>query len=86
MKKDIKEWNKKVFGRLKERKAKSFKRLEELDVSELGVPVATGNLSERDEILRELECIANAEETSWRHKSRLWIQKGDKTQVISMKL
>lgn len=56
LKKDIKEWNKKVFGRLEERKAKSLNKLEELYVSELGVPAATGNLLERGEILRELEC------------------------------
>nr|XP_033510991.1 uncharacterized protein LOC117275774 [Nicotiana tomentosiformis] len=79
LKKDIKKWNKEVFGRVEDRKKKALGRLEELDHQQCGVQGVAELKAEKESIYKELEEIAKAEETSWRQKSRcLWVKRGDK--------
>ena len=78
LKKDLKLWNKHVFGDVHFRKKCLLSELLALDMRE-GLQVLTVEDKERKiEIKAEIESLAALEEVSWRQKSRaLFLKEGD---------
>ncbi|XP_016450193.1 uncharacterized protein LOC107775033 [Nicotiana tabacum] len=72
-------WNREVFGKLDTRRSRA---LDELSVLEQATENRAPDQLEKQRFIAlkmELEKIANAEETSWRQKSRyLWLKEGDR--------
>lgn len=77
LKKDIKMWNKEVFGRVEVKMREIIIEVEELDSLEVERELDEEN--EKKKMLKvELASLALAEETSWRQRSKaLWLEEGD---------
>ena len=78
LKKDLKHWNKHVFGDVHFRKKCLLSKLFDLDLRE-GMQVLTmANKARKIEIKAEIKSLASLEEISWRQKSRaLFLKEGD---------
>ena len=79
LKKDLKCWNKLVFGDVHFRKKKCLlSKLLDLDMREGMQVLSTADKARKIEIKAEIEFLASLEEISWRQKSRaLFLKKGD---------
>jgi hypothetical protein len=79
LKRDLKMWNRDVFGDLNFRKAAHLQELSSLDeLDERGIMDGEGK-ERKLSVSRELDHLIELEEMSWRQKSRaLWLKEGDR--------
>ena len=78
LKKDLKCWNKHVFGDVHFRKKCLLSKLLDLDMREGMQVLTTADKARKIKIKAEIESLASLEEISWMQKSRaLFLKKGD---------
>ena len=78
LKKDLKCWNKHVFGNVHFRKKCLLSKLLDLDMREGMQVLTTADKARKIKIKAEIESLASLEEISWMQKSRaLFLKKGD---------
>ncbi|RVW17754.1 Transposon TX1 uncharacterized 149 kDa protein [Vitis vinifera] len=79
LKKDLKRWNKEVFGNVSIRKSEVLFRIQLWDSKERVNPLSFEEAEARMRDLEEYKNCVLMEETSWRQKSReTWLKEGDK--------
>ena len=79
LKKDLKRWNKEVFGNVFIRKSEVLSRIQLWDSKERVNPLSFEEAEARMRDLEEYKNCVLMEETSWRQKSReTWLKEGDK--------
>ena len=78
LKKDLKCWNKHVFGDVHFRKKCLLSKLLDLDMREGMQVLTTADKARKIKIKAEIESLASLEEISWMQKSRaLFLKQGD---------
>jgi len=78
LKRDLKVWNKEIFGNLNLQRKDLIKRISNLDKKDDESSLNDEKKLERKELFSELEVVSLRQEALWKQKSRAkWIAKGD---------